>query len=185
MTAAWNLPHIWHLPITEAHSSAPPLGRCTPQHHPQIKALRFSGLLDLSRVNQLRVQKSWGMACFPRALVVDVGASVCASYELAKPFCAGEPDPFRFREASCDIRVRATEQVRQKRQRVSFVGCRIELQLVGKIHGCHIPIVPEKQGPRNRAQTRSRRPYPLNGALRLRLAPLWKPALALASHAGF
>ena len=98
------------------------------------------------------------MASFPRALVVDIGASVGASYELAKPFCAGEPDPFRFRKASCDIRMGTTEQVRQKRQRIGFVGCRIELQLVAKSHGCHVAIVTEsvRKETQPRAQSRSR-----------------------------
>lgn len=162
---------------------APPLGRCTPQHHPQIKAFRFSGLLDLSTVNQLRVQETGGMTSFSSSLKVDVGATVCTPDKFAKPFCAGEPDLFRFRKASCDIRMGTTEQVRQKRQRVCFVGCRIELQLVGKIHGCHVPIVAEKNPSAKSADFLRADPSAQDGEPRLRFgspmlgrASLWKPA---------
>lgn len=120
--------------------------------------------------------------------VVDIGATVGTPDEFTKPLGAGEPSPFLTQE-SFDIRVSATEEGRQKSERIGFIRGRVELELVRQVHGCHgESIAKTQQNTRTRPQKRRRGsagPSAQNGEPRLRLgspmlgrAPLWIPASA-------
>lgn len=124
----------WHI---EAAVTAPARGRAT-NHDPAIEAGSRARLLHFGAVNQFCLEIPRGMTCSGCSAVVDIRAPIRTPDELAKSCGTGEPDLFRFRKASRDTSMRATEEVRQKRKRLGFVARRIELESVGQIdRWCH------------------------------------------------
>ena len=117
--------------------------RGSSQHDPMVKAFRLPRLLDFRAVDQFSFERSGNMPRLGGPAIVDVGAAVGTTDELTESLRTGEA-ALSLSHEGCAIRVRALEESRQKRERISLIRGREQFELVRQVHGLHSGSVTDR-----------------------------------------